>query len=55
MDRSGLLLVVLVVAVLAVQPSFAGDNNYVVLKSGIYSPQSESLSHFDTGLTGDYV
>lgn len=43
----------LVAAVLAVQPSFAAENSYVILKSGVYSPQSESLSRFDTGFNGE--
>lgn len=36
-------------------PSYviATDSNYITLKPGIYSPQSSSLKHFDTGFNGE--
>lgn len=53
MKRSNCFLYALVAAVLIVQPCFAADNNYVVVKSGIYSPQARSMRHFDTGFSGE--
>jgi len=54
MKRLYFLLFVLTIAVYAL-PSYviAADNNYITLKPGIYSPQSNSLKHFDTGFNGE--
>lgn len=31
----------------------AADNNYIILKPGIYSPESNSLKHFDVSFNGE--
>lgn len=48
------LLFVLIIAVCAT-PSYvtAAENNYITLKPGIYSPQSNSLKQFGTGFNGE--
>jgi|WetSurMetagenome_2_1015567.scaffolds.fasta_scaffold471431_1 opacity protein-like surface antigen len=47
-------LVALAVGAYAI-PSYviAADNNYITLKPGIYSPQSNSLKQFGTGFNGE--
>lgn len=43
------------VVVVCAMPSYvnAADNNYITLKPGIYSPQSNSLKQFGTGFNGE--
>lgn len=48
-------ILVAIVAVVYAMPSciIAADNNYITLKPGIYSPQSNSLKQFGTGFNGE--
>ena len=53
MKRFFFFICVLAILSFAVPSLVVAQSNYITLKPGIYSPQSNDLKHFDTGFNGE--